>query len=142
MSETGSIIEDFEEEEFEEEEEFMEEEEEEEEEDEEEEESEDEMEQKRSEILSEYHADKMAIKDIKIEEKHKINKFEFAKIIGLRAEMIAHGAEILINDNELKGLINVRDIAEKEFILHKIPFIIQRKHNTNSSGFTFQKLFI
>ncbi len=51
----------------------------------------------------------------------KLNKFEYARIIGARATQIAHGAFILIS--EIPSLDPI-EIAEKELEEEKIPFNI------------------
>tara|TARA_B100001287_G_scaffold276733_1_gene289043 strand:+ start:5574 stop:6044 length:471 start_codon:yes stop_codon:yes gene_type:complete len=53
-----------------------------------------------------------------------LTRYEKAKIIGLRAKQINHGADIFIDvpDNVIEGLT----IAEMELEAKKIPFIIRR----------------
>lgn len=55
-----------------------------------------------------------------------ITKFEKAKIIGIRAQMIADGSEPLIDINNLTNAI---DIAEEEYKQKKIPLMIGRNVN-------------
>lgn len=55
-----------------------------------------------------------------------ITKFEKAKIIGIRAQMIADGSEPLI---ETKNLINAIEIASEEYKQKKIPLMIKRNIN-------------
>ena len=55
-----------------------------------------------------------------------ITKFEKAKIIGIRAQMIADGSEPLI---DIKNLTNAIDIAEEEYKQKKIPLMITRNIN-------------
>ena len=55
-----------------------------------------------------------------------ITKFEKAKIIGIRAQMIADGSEPLIEINNLKNAI---EIAEEEYKQKKIPLLITRNIN-------------
>jgi len=53
-----------------------------------------------------------------------LTRYEKAKIIGLRAKQINHGANIFIDvpDNVIEGLT----IAEMELEANKVPFIIRR----------------
>ena len=51
----------------------------------------------------------------------KLNKFEYARIVGARASQIAHGAFILIS--KISSLDPI-EIAEKELEEGKIPFNI------------------
>lgn len=52
-----------------------------------------------------------------------ITKFEKAKIIGIRAQMIADGSEPLI---PVKNMTNSLEIAEEEYKQKKIPLLICR----------------
>lgn len=52
----------------------------------------------------------------------KITRFEMAKILGIRAEQIARGAEPLVQTQSN----DVREIALQEYIQKKIPFIVSR----------------
>ena len=60
----------------------------------------------------------------KKETKPFLTKFERAKIIGVRAEMLANGAPALIEVP--KGITSVYDIAKLEFKERKIPLLIRR----------------
>ena len=55
----------------------------------------------------------------------KMTRYEKCKIIGLRAQQLAGGAEPLIVPE--KYMTNVLQIAEEELRLQKIPFILKRK---------------
>ena len=55
----------------------------------------------------------------------KMTRYEKCKIIGLRAQQLAGGAEPLINPE--KYMTDVLQIAEEELRLQKIPFILKRK---------------
>lgn len=57
------------------------------------------------------------------ESTHLMTKYEKARIIGVRAEMIAQGAPTLVDPGDL---IHPVDIARKEFENNKIPLIFQR----------------
>jgi len=57
---------------------------------------------------------------------YSITKFEKAKIIGIRAQMIADGSEPLIDTKNLTGAI---EIAEEEYKQKKIPLMITRNIN-------------
>ena len=54
-----------------------------------------------------------------------LTRYEFAKVIGLRAKQLNHGATPFI-DNLDPDIIDGYTIAMKEFELKKIPFIIKR----------------
>ena len=53
-----------------------------------------------------------------------LSKYERAKVIGLRAELIAKGSSPFIDVP--KGMTSVVEIAEIELLQRKIPFIIER----------------
>ena len=54
-----------------------------------------------------------------------LTKFEKVRVIGQRAEQISRGAPILIpNVSEFNDAIQ---IAEEEYRLNKIPFIVKRE---------------
>jgi DNA-directed RNA polymerase subunit K/omega len=54
-----------------------------------------------------------------------LTRYEFAKVIGLRAKQLNHGSTPFI-DNLDPNIIDGHTIALKEFHLKKIPFIIKR----------------
>lgn len=54
-----------------------------------------------------------------------LTRYEFAKVIGLRAKQLNHGSSPFI-DNLDPNIIDGHTIALKEFHLKKIPFIIKR----------------
>lgn len=58
-----------------------------------------------------------------------ITKYEFAKIIGMRAAQIGANSPIYIKltQDQLKG-ISAIDIAQLEFKAKKIPYLIRRVH--------------
>jgi DNA-directed RNA polymerase I, II, and III subunit RPABC2 len=60
----------------------------------------------------------------KKETKPFLTKFERAKLIGVRAEMLGNGAPALIDVP--KGITNVYDIAKLEFKERKIPLLVRR----------------
>jgi DNA-directed RNA polymerases I, II, and III subunit RPABC2 len=59
-----------------------------------------------------------------------ITKFERAKIIGVRAEQLAVGADANVHVPDY--ITDVRKIAEMEFHEKKIPFIIRRRLPDNT----------
>ena len=59
-----------------------------------------------------------------------MTKFEKAKILGLRSEMLANGSTPLVNVP--KNTINVIDIAKLELSQLKMPFIIKRSIPNNT----------
>ena len=62
---------------------------------------------------------------------YSITKFEKAKIIGIRAQMLATGSKPMVEIPE--GIINTKDIAEIEFNQKKIPLLIRRYHSDKTS---------
>jgi DNA-directed RNA polymerase subunit K/omega len=56
---------------------------------------------------------------------NRLSKFEKVRILGQRAEQISMGAPPLV---DITGLTDALSIAEKEFLEHKIPFIIERTY--------------
>ena len=54
-----------------------------------------------------------------------LTDFERARIIGARAQQLANGGTPLV---DCTGLTDAMDIARKELIERKIPFLIRRKH--------------
>lgn len=57
--------------------------------------------------------------------------YEKTNIIGIRMEQLSMGAHTYLNNKQVYGLNNVKDIAFKEFGLKKIPFLICRKFSDN-----------
>ena len=62
-----------------------------------------------------------------------LSKFEYTKILGMRAQQIAMGAEPLIKVT--KDLDNVVLIAEEELRQRKTPYIVARKINSKKTDF-------
>jgi DNA-directed RNA polymerases I, II, and III subunit RPABC2 len=56
-----------------------------------------------------------------------ISKYEYARVIGMRARQIASNSPLYIDDplEQLKGLSAI-DIAEREFKAKRLPFIVRR----------------
>lgn len=52
-----------------------------------------------------------------------LTKYEYTKMIGIRAEQISKGAKPLV---ETEGLVESIDIAEREYKEGKLPFLIER----------------
>ena len=52
-----------------------------------------------------------------------LNKYEKARICGLRLQQLAEGAKPTIDP---KGLKSINEIVEKEYKMRMIPFIIER----------------
>ena len=67
-----------------------------------------------------------------------LTKYEKTTSIGMRAEQISEGSMTFLTSDESLDLTNVMDIAEKEFELGKIPFIIKRPISNNN--FEYWKL--
>ena len=59
-----------------------------------------------------------------------MTRFEKAKILGVRSEMIANGAPALINVP--RGITSTYEIATMEYNQKKIPLMIKRKLPNNS----------
>lgn len=59
-----------------------------------------------------------------------MTRFEKAKILGVRSEMLANGAPALINVP--KGITSTYEIATMEYQQKKIPLIIKRKLPNNT----------
>lgn len=55
-----------------------------------------------------------------------LTSYEKTNVIGLRMEQLAFGAFPNLSENDLRECKNVRDIAEKELISKKLPYIIYR----------------
>tara|TARA_B000000477_G_C6073678_1_gene219879 strand:- start:6 stop:341 length:336 start_codon:yes stop_codon:yes gene_type:complete len=56
-----------------------------------------------------------------------MTKYEFNQIIAQRATMLAHGATSFLSDKiEIKSNLELREIAKKELLEGKLPFIIKR----------------
>jgi len=55
----------------------------------------------------------------------RINRFEKAKILGVRSEMLANGSPALINVPP--GTTSTYEIAKMEYLQKKIPLIIKRR---------------
>ena len=55
--------------------------------------------------------------------KNKITKYEYTKVIGIRAQELANGSPPFI---DVTGMHEVIDIAEEEFKQDKIPYILRR----------------
>jgi DNA-directed RNA polymerase subunit K/omega len=80
-------------------------------------------------LLKNYNIKKLHTKNIPL------TKYEKTRIIGERASQIENGSTILISNP--KRFNNAYQIAEEEFRLKKIPFIIKRPYN---NGYEYLKL--
>jgi DNA-directed RNA polymerase subunit K/omega len=68
--------------------------------------------------------------------KNKMTKYEYTKILGMRAQQITMGAEPLIEiSDDMKSAI---EVAEEELRQRKTPYIVARK--INSKKFDFWKV--
>lgn len=64
---------------------------------------------------------------------NKMSKYEYTKVLGMRAQQITMGAEPLINiTNDMKSAI---EVAEEELRQRKTPYIISRKINSKKTDF-------
>jgi len=53
-----------------------------------------------------------------------LTKYERARILGTRALQLSNGAQPMV---KVDGITDVMDIAKKELMEYKLPFIIKRK---------------
>lgn len=86
-----------------------------------------------SEILKNYNIKKLHTKNVPL------TKYEKTRIIGERASQIENGSTILISNP--KRFNNAYQIAEEEFRLKKIPFIIKRPYNNGYEYFKLSDLY-
>ncbi len=56
-----------------------------------------------------------------------MDHYEFAKCHALRTQQIANGQQPFLTDTEIAGLEESSDIAKKELMLKRTPYIIVRK---------------
>lgn len=52
-----------------------------------------------------------------------MTRYELAKVVGMRLEQLARGAQTLIDDNKCKS---IREIVMKELDEKKLPFLVVR----------------
>ena len=69
-----------------------------------------------------------------------LNRYEKAKIVGLRAQQLAMGSKPLVEPDI--HTLDVISIAEKELKLKKIPFLIKRKVGKNMEYWKIEDLSI
>ena len=65
----------------------------------------------------------------KSESKHEtelyiLTKYERARVLGTRALQLSNGAQPMV---KVDGITDVMDIAKKELMEYKLPFIVRRK---------------
>lgn len=58
-----------------------------------------------------------------------LTKYEKARILGTRALQLSNGAQPMV---KVDGITDVMDIAKKELMEYKLPFIIRRKYPDGS----------
>ena len=64
---------------------------------------------------------------------NKMTKYEYTKILGMRAQQITMGAEPLIEiSDDMKSAI---EVAEEELRQRKTPYIVARKINSKKTDF-------
>ncbi len=64
---------------------------------------------------------------------NKMSKYEYTKVLGMRAQQITMGADPLINvTDDMKSAI---EVAEEELRQRKTPYIIARKINSKKTDF-------
>tara|TARA_B100001248_G_C27050562_1_gene305043 strand:+ start:56 stop:379 length:324 start_codon:yes stop_codon:yes gene_type:complete len=65
--------------------------------------------------------------------KNKMTKYEYTKILGMRAQQITMGAEPLIEiSDDMKSAI---EVAEEELRQRKTPYIVARRINSKKTDF-------
>lgn len=69
-----------------------------------------------------------------------LNRYEKAKIVGLRAQQLAMGSKPLVEPDI--HTMDVITIAEKELKLKKIPFLIKRKVGKNIEYWKIEDLSV
>ena len=84
-------------------------------------------------ILKGYDLKKLSTRNIPI------TKYEKTRVLGIRASQIENGSTILISNPERFG--NAYQIAEEEYNLKKIPFIIKRPYNNDFEYFRLSDLY-
>lgn len=57
----------------------------------------------------------------------KLTKYEKTNVLGLRIEQLNFGSKTLLDETELQNCNSIHQIAEREFELNLLPFIIQRQ---------------
>lgn len=64
---------------------------------------------------------------------NKMTKYEYTKILGMRAQQITMGSNPLINiTRDMKSAV---EVAEEELRQRKTPYIVARKINSNKTDF-------
>jgi DNA-directed RNA polymerase subunit K/omega len=56
----------------------------------------------------------------------RLTKYERTQVIGVRAEQLVHGAQAFVDVSTLPAGASPYDIAERELLEHRMPFIIER----------------
>lgn len=84
-------------------------------------------------ILKDYDLKKLSTRNIPI------TKYEKTRVLGIRASQIENGSTILISNPE--RFRNAYQIAEEEYNLKKIPFIIKRPYNNDFEYFRLSDLY-
>ena len=84
-------------------------------------------------ILKGYDLKKLSTRNIPI------TKYEKTRVLGIRASQIENGSTILISNPE--RFRNAYQIAEEEYNLKKIPFIIKRPYNNDFEYFRLSDLY-
>jgi len=76
-------------------------------------------------VYDKYHSQEKKTKPL-------LDKFEYTKLLGIRAQMIANGCPALIDTT---GLTDIMDIVKKEYIECKIPLFVERKLSNGESEY-------
>lgn len=84
-------------------------------------------------------SDKKKNKSTQSSQSTQLTKYEKTRVLGERASQIENGSQILISNPERFG--NSYQIAEEEFRLKKIPFIIKRPYNNDFEYFKLRDLY-
>jgi DNA-directed RNA polymerase I, II, and III subunit RPABC2 len=59
-----------------------------------------------------------------LKNEYTLTKYEKARVLGTRALQLSNGAQPMV---KVDGITDVMDIAKKELMEYKLPFIIRRK---------------
>ena len=71
-----------------------------------------------------------------------MTKYEKTCMIGMRTQQLSNNAPTTLSDDELRGLISIRDIALKEFELKKIPLMVERNVNGTKEYWKIEDMIV
>ncbi len=76
-------------------------------------------------VYDKYHSQEKKTKPL-------LDKFEYTKLLGIRAQMLANGCPALIDTTDLTDIM---DIVKKEYRECKIPLFVERKLSNGESEY-------